>query len=383
VRLFSREDLQVLSRSSGAYHVSIFMPTHAVGAETEQDPIRFKNLVRRAEEELILEGVRSPEVKSILDPAYQLLSNHFFWKHQRKGFAVFIGPEGMNYYRTTHAFREMAIVTHRFHLKPMLPLLSREEFFYILALSPEQVRLFQCNRDEVELLEVENMPQSMADILGDKDSESHQFHHYVGTGGKGDQTAVMHGGGDVSDQEKENLKKFFRAVDHQVSKVLKDTHDPLILATVDTNFSLYKEINSYPLLFEDHIPGNPDNLDARVLLEKGFPLIRPYFKKERTEAEERYHQLNGTGKTSSQLEEIVLAAKNGQIDTLFVAREIECWGAIDENIEKVTLHEKFETGDEDLLSYASIQTLVNKGTVFSVKPEFMPDKTNAAAILRY
>ena len=179
------------------------------------------------------------------------------------------------------------------------------------------------------------------------------------------------------------MKKFFRAVEHHVSKALKDTRDPLILATVDTNFALYKEINTYPLLFEDHIPGHPDNLDNKVLLEKGFPLIRPFFKKERTEAEERYHHFNGTGKTSSQLEEIALAAKNGQIDTLFVAREVECWGTIDENIEKVTQHDHFEAGDEDLLSYASIQTLINKGTVFSVKPEFMPDKTSAAAIFRY
>lgn len=381
--LFSREDLQALSRSSGAYHVSIFMPTHSVGVETEQDPIRFKNLIRQAEEELILEGARTPEVKSIMDPAYQLLSNHFFWKHQHKGLAVFIGPTAMSYYRTTHAFREIAIVTHRFHLKPMLPLLSREEQFYILALSPDQVRFFQCNRDQISQLEVEGMPRNMAEVLGDKDSETHLSHHLIGTGSKGNQTSVMHGGGEASDQEKENLKKYFRLVDYHISKFLRDVHDPLLIATVDGNFPLYKELNSYPALFEENISGSPDELEAIDLLEKGFPLVRPHFKKERTEAEGRYHQFNGTGKTSSQLEEVVLAAKNGQIDTLFVAREIERWGTIDENIEKVKVHDQFEAGDEDLLSYASIQTLINKGSVFSVKPEFMPDKSSVAAIFRY
>ncbi len=383
MRLFTREDLDKLSKFSGGYHVSLFLPTHAVGTDTEQDPIRFKNLIRRAEEELTLEGVRTPMIKSIMDPAYQLLSNHFFWKHQRKGLAVFIAPEKMDYFRTTHSFREMAVVTHRFHLKPMLPLLSREELFYILAISQNSVKLFQCSRDHVEELEVEGMPKNITAVLNEKDPENHMHHHFVGSGGKGDKTSVLHGGSDYSEQEKENLKKYFRLIDQHIVKVLRDSRDPLIIATVDNNFPVYKEINTYPHLFDEIISGSPDEMEAKDLLGKGFPLIRPFFKKERTEAEERYQQLNGTGKTSSQLAEIAIAALHGKIETLFVAREIEHWGTVDEALEKISLHDHFEAGDEDILSYASVHTLIHKGTVFSVLPEFMPDKSNIAAIFRY
>jgi len=383
MRLFSREDLQQLAQSSGGYHISIYLPTHSAGIEAEQNPIRFKNLIRRAEEELEAEGVRTPEIKSILDPAYQLLSNHFFWKHQRKGLALFIGPEQNEYYRTTHTFRELAIVTHRFHLKPLLPLLSREEQFYILAISQNQVRLLQCNRDQVIELEVEAMPSNISEAMNEKDQETHMHHHYVGSGGKGDQTSVLHGGGDGSDSDKENLKKFFRLIDQNINKMLRNNPEPLILATVDANFPIYKEINSYPTLFDENIPGNPDNLDSEQLLEKGFALIRPYFKQERSEAEEKYHHLNGTGKTSHELKDVVLASHHGQIDTLFVAREVEQWGNVDQISNQVILHDQFEPGDEDLLSYASIQTLIHKGRVFSTKPEFMPDKSNIAAIFRY
>ncbi len=383
MRLFTREDLQKLSQSSGGYHVSIYLPTHSAGIEAEQNPIRFKNLIRIAEDELEAEGVRTPDIKSILDPAYQLLSNHFFWKHQRKGFALFIAPQGYDYFRTTHAFRELSVVTHRFHLKPLLPLLSREEQFYILAISPEQVRLLQCNRDHVEEIEVEGMPKCLAEVLGEKDVENHMHHHYVGSGGKGDQTSVQHGGGDFNEQEKEGLRKYFRLIDQHINKTLKDLRDPLMVATVEANFSLYKEINTYPQLFDSLISGNPDHSNVQELLEKGFPLIRPLFKKERSEAEERYHQLKGTGKTSSQIEELVTASCHGQIDTLFVAREVEQWGVVDKSQGKVMLHDHFEPGDEDLLGYASIQTLIHKGNVYSVKPEFMPDQSNIAGILRY
>jgi len=46
--------------------VSLYMPTHRAGRETEQDPIRYKDLLREAEERLMANGLRSPEVQEML-----------------------------------------------------------------------------------------------------------------------------------------------------------------------------------------------------------------------------------------------------------------------------------------------------------------------------
>jgi hypothetical protein len=46
-----------LDRHSG-WCVSPFMPTHRAGREMEQYPIRFKNLLREAEESLTAKGLR-------------------------------------------------------------------------------------------------------------------------------------------------------------------------------------------------------------------------------------------------------------------------------------------------------------------------------------
>ncbi|HPJ13037.1 MAG TPA: hypothetical protein PLV00_06610 [Caldisericia bacterium] len=381
MRLFTREDLHALLQSSGGYHVSIFMPTHQAGPETEQNPIRFKNLIRRAEEDLESEGVRLPDIKSILDPAYQLLANHFFWSHQYKGLAVFIGPSGMEYFRVPHAFKETVVVTQRFHLNPLLPLLNRNEQFYILAFSPSLVRFYQCNRDQIEEIEVPDMPRDFKSAFGSSDNESHLHYHFMGSGGKGDQTSVIHGSGEV--QEKDILKQYFRKIDQALHKALRDSREPLILASTETNVALYREINSYPHVFENSINGSPDEVEAKELLQKGFPLIRPLFKQERTEAEEQYQKLLGTGRTSNQVEQLVWQSRQGMVDTLFVARGIEQWGIIDEENQTIVLHDHYETGDEDIYSYISIQTLIHKGTVFSMMPQFMPEKNNIAAILRY
>jgi hypothetical protein len=51
-----------LDRHSG-WCVSLFMPTHRSGRDTEQDPIRFKNLIREVEESLTAKGLRASEVR--------------------------------------------------------------------------------------------------------------------------------------------------------------------------------------------------------------------------------------------------------------------------------------------------------------------------------
>lgn len=380
MEIFTRKDLENLSKSIDGYHISLYMPTYSSGNEVEQNPIRYKNLLRKAEDALEKEDLKKADIYSVMEPLYLMQNNNFFWRHQSKGLAMFLSPMRYAHFNTTHAFVEQVVVSHRFHLKPLLPLLSREDNFYILALSQEHARLIQCNRDLKQEIPLAGLEMVTSKIIGSKDTENRNFNHLMGKGGKGDQ---MWGTGEASTAEKELIKKTFRAIDQVVKKQLGESTDPLIIATVEGNLPIYKEVNTYGNLFTDYIPGSPDRESSETLHEKALMLVRPYFKKERTEAEESYHHLNGTGKTSNQIEEIVNYANQGQIDTLFVARDVEQWGNVDELSHQVTLHDTFENGDEDLLSYASIHTLINKGRVFPVMPEYMPDKSPAAAILRY
>lgn len=40
-------------------------------------------------------------------------------------------------------------------------------------------------------------------------------------------------------------------------------------------------------------------------------------------------------------------------------------------------------GDEDLLDFAALHTFLNRGAVYVLKPEDMPDSGAVAAVLRY
>lgn len=49
----------------------------------------------------------------------------------------------------------------------------------------------------------------------------------------------------------------------------------------------------------------------------------------------------------------------------------------------VSIHQQAEYGDEDLLDFAAVQTLLYGGTVYAVEQRHVPGGTSAAALFRY
>jgi hypothetical protein len=115
------------------------MPTQRRGSEIEQNPIRYKNLVTDIENQLLDEGMRRPEVQELIGPlkGFQQPADSQvidFWRYQSDGLAVFRSPERFVSYRLPYAFDELAVVGDHFHVKPLIPLLSDNTRFCVLAI---------------------------------------------------------------------------------------------------------------------------------------------------------------------------------------------------------------------------------------------------------
>lgn len=189
------------------------MPTHRAGAETQQDPIRLKNLLGRAEECLLAGGLRTPEARELLKPAQKILWNGLLWQHQSDGLAMFLSPEEFSYYRLPFDFEELVVITDCFHIKSLLPLLSGDGRFYVLALSQNQVRLLQGTRYSISEVDAGSIPVSFAEALRYDDPERRlQFHTSTRTpGGKGERAAIFHGHGVGTDNAEVNILRYFQS----------------------------------------------------------------------------------------------------------------------------------------------------------------------------
>ena len=105
----STDELKRLVEERGGPLVSISMPTQHAGVETRQNPIRFKKLVREAEDRLIATGLRASVAVQLMEPARRLLEI-VFWQHQADGLAVFISPKLFRHYQLPAHRRNLSLL---------------------------------------------------------------------------------------------------------------------------------------------------------------------------------------------------------------------------------------------------------------------------------
>jgi len=116
------------------------MPTNRAPVEGRQDLIRFKNMVREAEERLIQGGLRGPEAKEYLARCISSRTTLSFWQYRGDGLAVFYSRDMIRHYRLPMRFEELVVEANRFHLKPLIPLFTEDSAFYLLAISQNEIR---------------------------------------------------------------------------------------------------------------------------------------------------------------------------------------------------------------------------------------------------
>jgi len=377
----TRSKLAELIEVEGEWCVSLYMPAVRAGMEVQQNTIRFRNLLRRAEEQLLAVQMRVPDVERLLQPAVSLLDDAGFWREQGDGLAVLVGQGHFSAFRLPLRFEELVVVNRRFYVKPLLPLFSGDGQFFVLALSQEQVRLLTGTRDSVAEVELPGVPTSMAEALHPERPERQVRARAIGDTG----VAIFHGHGGPEETAKPDLLRYFQLVDKGLRDLMGEKNVPLVLAGVDYLLPLYREANSYPYLLDQGITGNPDTLSAKELHERAWEIVRPVFARAQSEQIALYYELDGRDdpRASHSLVDIVQAAFEGRIATLFVPRNVQKWGVYRAHSHKVHVHPSQQPGDYDLIDLAAAQTVAHGGVVYVLEPDHVPGGDLLAAIFRY
>jgi hypothetical protein len=386
MNIITKEDLGKLSREQETWAVSIYMPTERLGKDTQQNSTRFKNLIAQAEERLVAKGVRSTEVRRLLHPAKELINNYQFWQYQSDGLAAFIGDRGLKTYRLPLNFAQMLHIDRHFYLKPLMPLLSGDGDFYILALSQGKIWMLHGTRDNVDDIDLEGVPENIQQALMWDDPEKQLQWHTQTTNpsSTANRPAMFHGHGVGTDDQKDNILRYFHRIDESLQSLLQDRRLPLILAGVDYLLPLYRQASSYPNIIEGEITGSPKEWSAAYLHERAWEIIEPTFQSQFEDDVKRYQIFAGNdSQATNDLKEIVSGAFFGRIDTLFVASDMQRWGAFDHETNTVQILNQGDPGARELLDFSAIQTIAHGGRVYVIEPEQIPDSGLAAAILRF
>lgn len=382
----TRQAVQELIASENVPALSIYFPTQRGVVEPEENSLKLKDSLKDARRELS-ESMRTPDVDEFVEPLSSLLGDVHFWRNQAEGLALFRSKDFFKSFRLPFPVDPEVVAGEHFHLKPLLPALSTQGYFFILALSQNDVRLMRASRygiSEVDLAGVE-MPKSIAealkyDVLERGGLQTHSGGRIGGQGRRQGGQAVFHGR-EGSEEHKEQILRYFQGVDHGLRDVLRTSHEPLIIAAVEYLRPLFRQASHYRYILPKGIDGNPDGLRPHELLERAVPLIEEHYAAALEEARNRYGDARGAGLASDDPEEVVLAAADGRVDSLFAARQETVWGRVDQQQRRVSLSDG--PGRVDLTDLAARETLLNGGHVYVVDREHVPTRGPMAAVFRY
>ncbi|QJD58456.1 hypothetical protein HG264_05800 [Pseudomonas sp. gcc21] len=383
----SRETLNELIKMEKQTCLSLYMPTHRSFPEREQDPIRYKNMLRELRERLQAQHPEA-DVATLMKPYEALLDDHDFWIYQRDGIAVLRGENFFRVFSLQHRVPEYVVVNSHPFLKPLLRIVQSTDRYQVLCLARDKVRLFEGNSDvldEVDL--VPEVPRNLDQALGTELTEKGQSGHpggYSSAGERGDPQMHEAGGPDKQAEIDLDRDRFFRVVDRAIlDHYSRPSGLPLILAGLPENQSFFRAQSHNPQLLKEGINLGQGSLDVRALQQRSSELMERRNGERLNGILDQYATSKPQNQATDDLREIGSAAAQGKVGTLLVESDREVPGQVDRDTGAVLLDETGDLAATDVLDELILLVLERGGDVNVVPAERMPGRSGAAAIYRF
>ncbi|MAX91829.1 MAG: hypothetical protein CMK99_13975 [Pseudomonas sp.] len=386
-RLLDRETMSQLLAKREAPCLSLYQPTHRSFPERQQDPIRFKHLVRELEDSLKQQG-RGDQAKALLKPFQDLMNDPDFWNSNRDGLAVFGAVDYFELFRLQRSVPELAVANDRMHLKPLLRIAQSADRYQILAITLNSVRLFEGNRDGIDEVRLgDGVPKTLEEALGRDLTEKGQTgfpQGYSRASERGDPMQVESGGAGRQDEIDRDRERFFREVDRAILEHhSRKSRLPLILAALPEHQFHFRKLSHNEFMLSEGIESDASLLSHDELRQKSWMVMQPRYLKRLEGFINQYGVSHGQGLATDQLEQIGQATLEGRVATLLVEAERQIPGVVDKQQGKAVAVEDDTATTPDLLDELTIWTLEQGGEVIAVPTERMPTESGAAAIYRY
>ncbi len=363
--------------------LSLYQPTHRHRPERQQDPIRFRNLLKELENSLTRQCAPA-EAQALLAPLEALLGNGAFWNQPQDGLAVFVAPEYLRIFRLQRPVAPLAVAADSFHTKPLRAYLQTVERFQVLGVNLRSIRFFEGTRDAMDEVELPpEVPRTLEEALGTEKDEPHLT--VASYGGVGSGSMPMRHGHMVKEEEAaKDAERFFRLVDRAVLSTLsRPSGLPLLLATLPEHAHLFRGLSKNPQLLEQGIAVNPEAVTVKELQALAWQVIKPLYQARMQALVDGFVAAQAKGLGSDDPEEVAAAAAAGRVGTLLIEAERRIPGVLDQVNGVFTPLPLDDARSDDLLD--DLGELVEKkgGQVRVLPAKRMPTQSGVAAVYRF
>jgi len=362
--------------------LSLYQPTHRAYPERQQDPIRFRNLVKELEFSL-KQQYANRDIAPILRPFQALAEDTPFWNYARDGLAVFAADDLFKVYRLQRPVHELAVVANSFHTKPLVRVLQSADRYHVLGLSRGEAKLYEGNRyalDEVAL--PQSFPQQAEEVIGEREGEPERKTRAYGRAGTG--ATTRHGTSTREDERDRDAERFFRSVDEAVTtQYSRPAGVPLILAALPENHHRFRSLSRNPALLADGLDVYPATLSSEDLRDRAWQIMLPHYVERLNIMVERFGAADANGLGARDAADIARASAAGRVATLLIESDRVIPGQFDRDSGAIQFAPLDNPRIDDLLDDLGEDTLRRGGEVIMVPRERMPTDTGLAAIFRF
>lgn len=374
-------DLPRLLEAQQGTCLSLYQPTHRKFPDSRQNPTRYKNLLKELQRSLS-EQYSAKDAEVFLRPFEQLLENREFWDHPQDGLAVFGAPDFFGHYWLPRPVPELAIVAGSFHVKPLVRILQTADSYQVLALSRDQIRFYEGNRDALDPVEpAPGVPRTIVDALGDELTEPYSK---VSSYGSGRGAPMHHGHGSKKDEVDGDTERYFRAVDKAILEHHSEPSQlPLVLAALPEYQGHFRQLSRNPFLLNRGLPMDVRALSVDALRGRAWEIVADYHHGRTRALIEEYATAAAKGLGSDDLNEAAGAALTGRVAALIVEADRHIGGRLDPHTGQVALDSTERPDVDDVLDDIAVAVMRSRGKVTVVPKSLMPSDSGLAVIYRY
>ena len=362
--------------------LSLYQPTHRQFPERQQDPIRFRNLIKTLQESL-RQKYPDREIAPLLEPFNALADDTDFWNHNLDGLAVLGSPDMFRVYRLQRPVAELAIAADSFHTKPLMRIVQSADRYHILGLNRHSATLFEGNRDSVDQIPLASAVPGTLDEAFARDPERERATRTHGRVRVSDMG--LHGASDVKqDAIHTETERFFRAVDRAVLEHhSRPSGLPLLLAALPEHHHLLRKVSTNPNLIKVALDVDAAVLSLDELRERAWSLVQPVYLDRLAGLVDAFAEAQAKQHGSADLSDVARAATEGRVATLLLEADRTIPGRIDAETGALSDGELNDPGTDDALDDLGERVLRSGGEVVIVPAERMPTKSGLAAIYRF
>jgi len=379
----TRASLAEVAFFKGRPCLSLYQPTRRRHPDNQQDPIRYRHLLKALEASL-RQQLATSAVKALIEPFEALAQDHDFWNHTLDGLAVLGAPGLFRVFILQRPVVELAVVADSFHTKPLRQWLQSTGRYQVLALSLDKVQLFEGDRNTLDAVTLAaGVPQTMTAALGDELTEPHStVSSYGGIGGA--HMAMHHGHGGKKDEIDVDAERFFRAVDRAVLEHhSRPSGLPLMLAALPEHHHLFREVSHNPLLMASGLMIDPQALTHDDLRQRAWDVAAPQQEAQQAAWRDAYTAAAAHGLGSEDLSQLAHAAVAGRVATLLIEAERQVAGRIDGSTGRIDPADLGNPRVDDVLDDLGALVQSKGGVVHVLPADRMPCRTGAAASFRH